>query len=237
MIICPVFKGGSRGIPKNYRPVALTSLIVKMFERVVRKALVRHLEENNLLLNGQHGFRSLRSALTQLLVYWDGILNNLQDGGGVDSVYLYFSKAFDKVETGVLLHKFLALKFFGKVRCWLASFLDTDCRKQAIVVDGKLSELSPVVLGVPKGTCLGPVLFLVHIADIADGTSPEASISSFADDTQIRRGVKNPEVDCAALQEDLAVVYRWAEEVPMKFNSDKFECLEVLAWKKPNTRH
>ena len=225
VIICPIFKGGSRGTPKNYRPVALTSHIVKVFERVVRKVLVRHLEENNLLPDGQHGFRSLRSTLTQLLVYWDGILDNLQDGGGVDSVYLDFSKAFDKVETGVLLHKLLAFNIRGKVGCWLAAFLDAGCRKQAVVVDGKISELSPVISGIPQGTVCGPVLFLIHIADIANGTSPLTSTSSFADDTRIRRGIRNPEVDCAALQKDLAVVYKWAEEVNMKFNSDKFECL------------
>ena len=129
VIICPVFKGGSRGIPKNYRPVALTSHIVKVFERVIRKSLIRHLEENSMLPDGQHGFRSLRSTLTQLMNYWDGILENLENGGGVDSIYLDFSKAFDKVETGVLLHKLLSFKIRGKVGCWLASFLDAGhCR-------------------------------------------------------------------------------------------------------------
>ena len=83
VLISPVHKGGSRGIAKNYRPVALTSHIVKVFERVVRRALVDHLEKNSFLPEGQHGFRALRSTLTQLLSFWDTILDGLEDGGGV----------------------------------------------------------------------------------------------------------------------------------------------------------
>ena len=117
---------------------------MKVFERVMRKAIVKYLEENSLLPTGQHGFRSLRSTLTQLLTYWDEILEDLQGGGGVDSIYLDFSKAFDKVETGVLLHKLRDLEIRGKVGCWLASFLDPNSRKQAVAVDKKISEFSPV---------------------------------------------------------------------------------------------
>ena len=87
MLINPVHKCGSRGLPKNYRPVALTSHIVKVFERVIRIALVRHLEDSNLLPEGQHGFRALRSTLTQLLSYWETILQELEDGNGVDVIY------------------------------------------------------------------------------------------------------------------------------------------------------
>ena len=82
VLISPVHKGGSRGITKNYRPVALTSHVVKVFERVLRISLVRHLEVNNLLSGGQHGFRSMRSTLTQLLSYWDSILDELEEGHG-----------------------------------------------------------------------------------------------------------------------------------------------------------
>ena len=125
VLICPVHKGGSRGVTKNYRPVALTSHIVKVFERVVRKALVNHLEKNDLLPDGQHGFRALRSTLTQLLSYWDTILDDLEGGGGVDIIYTDLSKAFDKVENGVLLHKVRDCGAKGRVGCWLAAFLDS----------------------------------------------------------------------------------------------------------------
>ena len=78
----------------------------------------------------------MRSTLTQLLSHWDSILDGLEKGEGVDAVYLDFSKAFDKVETGVLLHKLRDSKVFGKVGCWLWAFLNSAHRQQAVVVDG-----------------------------------------------------------------------------------------------------
>ena len=231
VLISPVHKGGSRGLPKNYRPVALTSHIVKVFERVIRRALVKHLEDNDLLPNGQHGFRAFRSTLTQLLSYWDTILEELEQGNGVDIIYTDFSKAFDKVETGVLLNKLKECGITGKVGCWIAAFLDSNARKQAVVVDGRVSSLAPVVSGVPQGTLLGPVLFLIHIRDIANGLSERTTASSFADDTRVKRGIHSPE-DCSSLQADLGTIYGWASQVNMHFNSDKFECMRL--WPNPS---
>ena len=228
VLVSPVHKGGSRGAPKNYRPVALTSHITKVFERVVRKKLVSHLENNNLLPDGQHGFRALRSTLTQLLSYWDTLLDNMESGKGVDVIYTDFSKAFDTVETGVLLHELKECGVVGKVGCWLASFLDSETRKQAVVVDGRVSPLTSVLSGVPQGTVLGPVLFLIHIRNISTNLSEATSASSFADDTRIQRGVSATE-DFSDLQADLQLVYSWAEKVNMKFNSDKFECIRYWA--------
>ena len=155
VLICPIHKGGSRSLPKNYRPVALTSHLIKIFERVVRKVLVKHIEKLGLLPDGQHGSRSMRSTLTQLLSHWDSVLEGLETGEGVDAVYLDFSKAFDKVETGVLLHKLRDGKVLGKLGCWLAAFLDSANRQQAVVVEGRVSALSPVISGVPHsaGAC------------------------------------------------------------------------------------
>ena len=224
VIICPVHKGGSRGVPKNYRPVALTSHLVKVFERVIRRSLVEHLEGNGYFPDGQHGFRALRSTLTQLLSFWDTILDKLEADPGVDVIYTDFSKAFDKVETGVLLNKINECKIKGKVGCWIASFLDPTFRQQAVVVDGTVSNLSPVISGVPQGTVLGPVLFLIHISDIASGLSAGTTATSFADDTRVQRCVRSDK-DCSDLQSDLQLIYSWAERVNMHFNSDKFECL------------
>jgi hypothetical protein len=145
VLISPVHKGGSRGLPANYRPVALTSHIVKMFERVVRRQLVKHLEDNDLIPDGQHGFRAKRSCLTQLLSYLDSILDQLEDGKCVDSVYTDFAKAFDKCETGVLLLRLKECGVRGKMGHWLAAFLDPSVRMQAVGVDGRLSDLMPVV--------------------------------------------------------------------------------------------
>ena len=220
-------------MPKNYRPVALTSHIIKVFERVVRKALVHHIDQLGLLPEGQHGSRSRRSTLTQLLAHWDSVLDGLESGDGVDYVYLDFSKAFDKMETGVLLHKLCSSQVLGRVGCWLAAFFSSEKRKQAVTVDGQISALSPVISGVPQGTVLGPVLFLLHIADIANGISEGNTTSSYVDDTRTGRSISDPAVDCAALQSDLASIYEWAEAVNMTFNSDKFESLRFWPGKVP----
>ena len=219
-------------MPKNYRPVALASHLIKVFERVLRWELVRHIKRIGLLPDGQHGSRAMRSTLTQLLTHWDTILEGLENGEGFDAVYLDFSKAFDKVETGVLLHKLRDSKVLGKVGCWLAAFLDSNHRQQAVVVEGTLSDLSPVISGVPQGTVLGPILVLIHIFDIARDVSGTTCTSSYVYDTRVSRSIGSVATDCQQLQNDLISIYQWAEDVNMTFNSDKFECLRY--WPKKN---
>ena len=227
-IISPLHKGGSRTIPKNFRPVALTSHIIKVFERVIRKFLVRYLEENNYMAEGQHGFRALRSTLTQLLTHLDAVLGDLESGASCDTIYLDFSKAFDKVDHGILHHKLRDLGIQGKTGVWLHSFLHN--RKQTVVVEGHHSSSTTVVSGVPQGTVLGPALFLVLIMDISKGISNSTRVTSFADDTRASRPIRSNS-DTNKLQEDLELIYKWADQVNMEFNSDKFECLRC--WPHP----
>ena len=132
---CPVHKGGLRSVPKNFRPVALTSHVIKVFEKVMKKALVKHLHDNHLMTDGQHGFRSMRSTLTQLLGHFEAVLKALETGSsGYDAIYLDFSKAFNKVDHGVLLNKLRNLGIHGKVGLWLAKFLSD--RFQIVACDG-----------------------------------------------------------------------------------------------------
>ena len=219
VLICPIHKGGAGLVPKTI------GHLIKVFERVLRRVLVSHIDKLGLLPDGQHGSRSGRSTRTQLVSHWDNIMEGLEQGDGVDCVYLDFAKAFDKVETGVLLHKLRDGKVRGKVGCWLAAFLDSTTRQQSVAVEGRVSALSPVISGVPQGTVLGPVLFLLHIADIARGVSSETKTSSYVDDTRANRCIRDADMDCQALQSDLASIYEWADDVSMVFNSDKFECL------------
>ena len=125
----------------------------------MRIYLVNYLESNSYLPDDeQHDFRTQRSTLTQLLFFWNSIIDKLEEGTGVDIIYTDFSKAFDKVETGVLLHKIKDCRISGKVGLWLSSFLDANSRQRAVQVDGCVSDLSPVISGVPQGTehCVWP---------------------------------------------------------------------------------
>ena len=219
-LVIPVHKGGSRGVPANFRPVSLTSHIMKTFERVIRKVLVCHLEINNKLNSNQHGFRARRSCLSQLLNHQDHILSILEEGFNVDSIYLDFSKAFDKVDIGILCHKLKGLGISGKLGILIHNFLTN--RKQTVLANGVKSKPSDVKSGVPQGTVLGPILFLILINDIDDNINSKVSL--FADDTRIVRQVAD-ESDVEALQSDLDKVYQWQDTNNMEFNSNKFEVL------------
>jgi hypothetical protein len=218
--ITPIHKGGSRSEPKNYRPISLTSHLTKIFERVLREKLVAFLEGNNLLNANQHGFRSKRSCLTQLLENYDTILNLVEEGKNVDVVYLDFAKAFDKVDHGILCHKLKQLGIGGKVGTWIHNFLSD--RTQSIIANGASSTLSQVISSVPQGTVLGPILFLVLIGDINNNTC--SHVSSFADDTRVLLAITN-EDDVKTLQNDLKTIYKWQQINNMQFNENKFELL------------
>jgi hypothetical protein len=219
--ITPIHKGDSTALAANYRPVALTSHLVKVFEKVLRKRLVTFLESHNLLNSTQHGFRAGRSCLSQLIAHYDKILTLLDQGANVDVIYLDFAKAFDKLDFNITLAKLKSLGIDGKIGRWLQSFLTN--RHQTVIVNGVKSATAPVLSGVPQGSVIGPLLFLILISDI-DKDIVHSFLSSFADDTRIGMAISSPQ-DAQLLQQDLEAVYRWAEENNMLFNDKKFDAL------------
>ena len=219
--VTPIFKGGDRSLPKNYRPVVLTSHCIKLFERILVKFLGQFMDEGGLYNEHQHGFRAGRSCLSQLLMHHQDILEILASSMDVDVVYLDFAKAFDKVDHGVLLSKLQGLGVRGNLLRWLTCFL--DCRKQYIAVNGAYSSESLVISGVPQGSVLGPVLFLIHISDI-NCNILHTTVRSFADDTRVTIPIKS-EDDCCRMQADLDTIYEWAAVNNMEFNGCKFELL------------
>ena len=192
-IITPIPKEGDKGDPANYRPISLTNHLTKVFERVLRKHLVIHLETQPLMNTTQHGFRGGRSTISQLLCYYDSILSMLEDGLCVDAVYLDFAKAFDTVDHNILLQKVEALGIRAKL-CLPGS-------------------------GVPQGSVLAPLLFIIMMIDI-DAAVKDVFLGSFADDTRIWQATWQN-----VIQAELNHMYEWAEKNNMQYNSKKFERL------------
>ena len=219
--ITPIHKGKSRAAAKNYRPVALTSHLIKIFEKVLRTRIVEFMERHILFNNSQHGFRGGRSCLSQLLIHFDRITAALEKGQGVDVVYLDFAKAFDKVDHGITLNKLKSLGIHGALGRWIYSFLTN--RTQSVIVEGRKSSSKQVISGVPQGSVLGPLLFLILMGDI-DQNIAAAFLSSFADDTRVGNSIISPH-DTAQLQADLKVVYKWSKDNNMEFHCDKFELM------------
>ena len=217
--ITPVFKKGNQGLPENYQPVALTSHVTKVFEKIFRKKLQDHLEDNQLYNINQHGFRSGRSCLSQLLSHTEQLIHYIEEGHNVDVIYLDFSKAFDRVDHSILLRKIRKKGISGKLHTWIKSFLTG--RSQRVSVNTKLSEDAEVISGVPQGSVLGPLLFLIMIHDI-DEEVYHSVLSSFADDTRLMKDISNIS-DVQRLQNDLDAVYKWTESNNMALNGLKFE--------------
>lgn len=220
-ITCPVLKNYSESyLPKSYRPVSLTSHLIKTFEKIVAKAILSHLRKNKLLPWNQHGFLNERSTVSQLLSQTETILRYLEAGYCADTIYLDFAKAFDKVDHYLLCKKLKEKRIGGKVGAWLHNFLTN--RTLQVSANGSLSASAPVLSGVPQGTVLGPILFIIMISDIDENLN-HAFMSLFADDSRVTRKITNQE-DCALLQKELDnVIYPWAESNNAVFNGDKFE--------------
>ena len=195
--------------------------MIKIFEKVMRIKIVGFLKEHHLFNKSQHGFTEGRSCLSQLLAHHDKILNILESGVNVDTIYLDFAKAFDKVDHSILLKKLSLLGVRGKVLKWITSFLTS--RTQKVMVNGILSDPAPVVSGVPQGSVLGPLLFLILISDI-DVDVVNSFLSPFADGTRVSKGVSGIS-DTSSLQSDLEIIYQWAIDNNMSFNNLKFELI------------
>ena len=220
-IVCPVQKPSSESYhAKSYRPISLTSHIIKIFEKIMRKAIIKYLVDNNLLPTNQHGFLQGRSTLSQLLNQAETIIRVLESGNDLDSIYLDFAKAFDKVDHTLLCTKLKKLRIGGKVGIWLHTFLTN--RTQQVSANGAISAPSPVLSGVPQGTVLGPILFIIMISDL-DSDLQKAFASLFADDSRISAIVAS-ENDAENFQQELdSVIYPWATVNKAVFNGNKFE--------------
>jgi ribonucleases P/MRP protein subunit RPP40 len=214
--VVPLFKKGSKTDVGNYRPVSITSLVGRLFEQIIKDYLVKFLEENELIRNSQYGFRKGKSCASNLIVFWNYITEQLDKGYSMDVILLDLAKAFDKVSHKKLIHKLKCKGIGGSLILWIENWLKD--RRQRVVLRGEFSEWESVLSGVPQGSVLGPLLFLVYIDDLEEGL--EGFLTKFADDSKLGH-VADSEVDCKGMQRDLDKVYQWGVKWQMELNLDK----------------
>ena len=183
---------------------------------------MKHLDANNILDDRQHGFRKRRSCETQLHITTHDLASILNRHSQADVAVLDFSKAFDKVSHSRLMLKLKHCNLHPDAVGWIGSFLAG--RTQRVVVDGYTSDECPVTSGVPQGSVLGPILFLIFINDIA--SSIQSSIRLFADDCLLYRQIDSIQ-DQQTLQQDLSTLVDWAKTWGMSFNVKKCNVLTI----------
>ena len=216
--VSPVFKKGEKYDAANYRPASLTCICCKTLEHTLVSNITKHLALDSILADCQHGFRSQRSCETQLDQIVHDIISNL-DGAvnrghkQTDLIIMDFAKAFDKVPHRRLLHK-LDYGIRGSTHKWINSWLSG--RTEQVVLDGQASDPVPVLSGVPQGSVIGPVLFLLFINDLPDNI--RSSVRLFAVDCVLYRNIHSLQ-DCLTLQ--------WEAEWQMKFNVAKCHSMRV----------
>ena len=226
--VTPVFKKGNKNLAENYRPVSLTCITCKLMEHIIYKHILNHLESHNILSDLQHGFRSGRSCETQLITTIHDLMSSFDRRVQTDVAILDFSKAFDTVPHDRLLSKLAHYGIDKNIWQWISTFLKG--RKQSVIVDGKSSLFADVDSGVPQGTVLGPLLFLLHINDLPSVVNSKVRL--FADDCLLYREIKTIN-DQNDLQKDLNSLQAWASDWGMRFNAKKCNILTISRAKSP----
>ena len=220
--VSPIFKKGARNRAENYRPISLTSIVCKLMESIIKEAVMSYVLSNKLLSPKQYGFISGRSTVTQLLRYLDKCVETMVKGGVTDTIYLDFAKAFDTVPHARLIGKLKAYGIDGAILAWIKAFLTG--RTQVVKVNGEDSFPAPVISGIPQGSVLGPLLFVIYINDLPETLSSDVFL--FADDTKIFREITSIQ-DSTSLQHDIDLLEQWTKKWLLDFNIKKCHVLTL----------
>ena len=214
--VAPFHKKGDKQCLKNYQPVSLLPICRKIFERLIFNERFRFLNESNLISSNQSGFKLGDSCINQLLSITYKIYKTCDDRFEERGVFLDISKAFDKVWHKGIIFKLKQNGISGKLLSVLSDFLKD--RKQKIILNGQVSSWTGFNEGVPQGSIMDPLLFLIYINNLADGLSPNAKL--FVDDTSLFSVVHDVGTSANELNNDLNQTNKWAFQWKMSFNPD-----------------
>ena len=229
--VTAIFKKGAKTKAQNYRPVSLTCIVCKMLESIVRDQIIDHMVKNNLFSPKQFGFISGRSTTLQLLHVLNIWTEILDQGGELDVIYCDFMKAFDKVPHLRLAHKIEKYGIKGNILGWIKDFLDK--RTQIIKVGNEESNIADVTSGIPQGSVLGPILFVIYINDLPEVVDQDSYVYLFADDTKVFRRI-NTNNDRLILQNDISELTEWSRIWLLKFHPDKCVAMNVSTKSSPH---
>ncbi len=216
--ITPVFKSGDKTKIINYRPISLLSTFSKIYEKVFSNRLLDYINVKNILHDNQFGFRKNRSTQLALISFVDIVSAALENQDYVVSIFIDLSKAFDTIDHTILLRKLHNYGIRGVSFDYLKSYL-TD-RTQCVDIDGTLSNLNKITCGVPQGSILGPILFLLYINDLHN-CSKILKLLLFADDTTLIFSSSDLKSLVSTLNKELALVYKWFNLNKLSLNVQK----------------
>ena len=225
--VTPIHKKGSKQIVENYRPISLLPICSKIFEKIIFKHLYNFFVTNDLITKNQSGFRPGDSTVNQLIDLINDIHKSFDRRKSLElrAVFLDISKAFDKVWHKGLSFKLKQNGISGSLLNVLNHYLSN--RKQRVILNGSSSDYHPIESGVPQGSVLGPLLFLIYINDLE--INIKSKVKLFADDTMIFSVVEDPLISASDLNHDLELINKWAHQWKMAFNPElNKQAVEIL---------
>ena len=216
--IIPVHKKDNKQFVNNYRPVSLLPVFGKIFENIIFNEIYSFLDRKKLLNTNQSGFQPFDSCVNQLLTITQEIFSAFDCNSSLEIclIFLDISKAFDKVWHEGLLYKLKSFGISGNLLHLIKHCLTN--RSQRVLLNGECSNWQPILAGVPEGSILEPLFFLMYINDLPDGL--KSNVKLFADDTSLFSVVKNKEESASDLTNDLDMISKWAYNWKMSFNPD-----------------
>lgn len=218
--IRPIHKKGDRSIIENYRGIAILSAIPKLLDKIMADRLASQMV--TIISDNQHGFMRGRSSATNLLLFSNFLINGIESGHQIDAAFTDFSKAFDRVNIDILCKKLIKIGFDVHFVDWIRSYLSG--RTQFVKFFGFCSEFFSVTSGVPQGSHLGPLLFILFLNDIYSVTDVDTLFLSYADDCKVARVIKNVH-DFVILQRDINSINNWCIDNHLLLNIQKCNCM------------